>query len=439
MRRLLVTLPLFLGLGLLGVLAHPPDLHPQATDVYLNILASGAKKLNIAIPEFARPQGVDPQGFAKRLPEIVGNDLTFSALFSVVSGNAPLPTAPEPLKKALADLQAAGAHAALQGSLTANGEKLIVEVRLLDLTAPEPRPIVTKIYDALARDHRRMAHKIADEVVYQFTGERGIADTKIAYVSTSSGTKEIDMMDYDGFNVVQLTKNGSINLSPAWRPDGQALAFTSYQREFPQLFLLLPYEGRQQLLQGWPGLNTAPAWSPDGQSLAYTLSKDGNPEIYVLRTRTGEIRRLTNHRGIDTDPTWSPTGREIAFTSDRGGTPQIYIADAEGANVRRLTFEGGYNVQPRWSSRGAEIVYTSRQGTFDLWAINVDGSNLRRLTNGGGNESPSWAPNGRHVVFASRRTGRWQLFTMLADGNDVRQLTQDRGEATGPAWSPRIP
>ena len=438
MSRRLVLLLSF-SVGLLAVFAIPQDLHPQATDVYLNILASGAKKLNIAIPEFIRPAGQDPLGFARRLPEIIGNDLTFSGLFSVVSGSAPLPNAPDPLKKALADLQAAGAHAALQGALTVQGEKLTVEVRLLDLTSPEPRPIVAKVYDAQGRDHRRMAHKIADEVVYQFTGERGVADTKIAYASTSSGSKEIYMMDYDGFNVVQLTKNGSINLSPAWRPDAQALAFTSFQRDFPQLFVLFPYEGRQQLLQGWPGLNTAPAWSPDGESLAYTLSKDGNPEIYVLKTRTGEIRRLTSHRGIDTDPTWSPTGREIAFTSDRGGTPQIYIADAEGANVRRLTFEGGYNVQPRWSPRGDRIVYTSRQGNFDLWVINVDGSNLRRLTAGGDNESASWAPNGRHLVFASRRAGRWQLFTTLADGNETQQLTRERGEVTSPAWSPRIP
>jgi len=434
--RLLACL-LLLGAGLFSVLALPVDLHPQASDVYLNILASGAKKLNIAIPEFARPAGQDPMGFAKRLPEITANDLNFSGLFSVVSGHAPLPSAPDALKKALADFP--GAHALLQGSLTIQGEKLMVEIRLIDLTGAEPRPILAKVYDAQARDHRRMAHKISDEVVYQFTGERGIADTRIAYASTASGAKEIYMMDYDGFNVVQLTKNGSINLSPAWRPDGHALAFTSFQRDFPQLFVLFPYEGRQQLLQAWPGVNIAPAWSPDGESLAYTLSKDGNPEIYVLRTRTGEIRRLTNHRGIDTDPTWSPTGREIAFTSDRGGTPQVYIADAEGANVRRLTFEGSYNVQPRWSPRGDRLVYTSRQGGFDLWSINVDGSNLTRLTAGGNNESASWAPNGRHLVFASRRTGRWQIFTMLADGSEPQQMTRDRGEATSPAWSPRIP
>jgi len=435
----LLALCLVLGLSLLATLALPPSLHPQATDVYINILASGAKKLNIAIPEFARPQGQDPQGFLRRLPEIIGSDLTFSGLFSVVSAPTPLPTAPDLLKKALADFQAAGAHAALQGSLTTQGEKVVAEVRLLDLTSAEPRLIVAKTYDARARDHRRMAHRIADEVVYQFTGERGVADTKIAYVSTISGTKELYMMDYDGHNVVRLTTNSSINLTPAWRPDGQALAFTSYQREYPYLFLLFPFEGRQELLQGWPGLNTAPAWAPDGQSLAYTLSKDGNPEIYVLRTKTGEIRRLTNHRTIDTDPTWSPTGREIAFTSDRGGTPQVYIMDAEGANVRRLTFEGGYNVQPRWSPRGDQIAYTSRQGNFDLWVINVDGSNLRRLTSGSDNESASWAPNGRHLVFASRRAGRWQLFTVQADGNEAHQLTRDRGEVTSPAWSPRIP
>src|SRR5262245_21277430 len=69
-----------------GVLWSPPVAQPQAPDVMLNVIASGAKKLNIAIPDFALVSGPDPHTLAKRLPEVVGRDLTFSALFSVVSG-----------------------------------------------------------------------------------------------------------------------------------------------------------------------------------------------------------------------------------------------------------------------------------------------------------------------------------------------------------------
>ncbi len=423
-----------------GVLTSPAL--AQAPDVLLNVIASGAKKLNIAIPDFTLVGGTDSQGLGKQLPGIVGKDLTFSALFSVVSGTPALPANnPAAVREAWANFAAAGAHAGLQGLLTLQGGRAQVEMRLYDLTSPEQRQIVSKKFEMPLAQARRLAHKVADEVVFQFTGERGIADTKIAYVSTATGHKEISMMDYDGAGVTRLTSNQTINLSPMWSPDLRSIAFTSYMVSgYPHLYRLFPFEKRPaQLLAGFLGINSSPAWSPDGQRLALTLSKDGSPEVYVLTVATGALRRLTTSRGIDTEPTWSPTGREIAFVSDRTGTPQIYVMDADGTNMRRVT-HSGFNTQPRWSPKGDTIAFTSRQGNHDIWAVNPDGSNLRRLTAGpGNNESASWSPDGRHLVFHSSRLGSVQLFTMLADGSEQQQLSRGPGEATSASWSPRLP
>jgi len=71
-------------------------------------------------------------------------------------------------------------------------------MRLYDLTTPEFRLIASKKFDLPADAPRRLAHKIADEIVLQFTGEPGSADTKLAYVAGSRGTKEILIADYDG-------------------------------------------------------------------------------------------------------------------------------------------------------------------------------------------------------------------------------------------------
>jgi TolB protein len=429
---------LLIALG--GVLTSPRPARPQAPDVLLNVIASGAKKLNIAIPDFT-PLSADSQGLAKRLPEVVGKDLTFSALFSVVSGMPALPANnAAAARDTWASLAAAGAHAGLQGLLTVKGDRVQVEMRLYDLTTPEFRQIVAKKIEMPMTQVWRVAHKVSDEVVFQFTGELGIADTKIAYVSSASGHKEIYMMDYDGAQPTRLTSNRSINLSPTWSPDVRSIAFTSYMRGYPFLYRLFPFEKRPtQLLAGYLGINTSPAWSPDGRHLALTLSKDGNPKIYVLDVATGALRRLTTFNGIDTEPTWSPTGREIAFVSDRSGSAQIYIMDAEGTNVRRVS-QDGFNTQPRWSPKGDAIAFTSRQGTHDIWAVSPDGSNLRRLTWGpGSNESASWAPNGRHLVFESNRLGSFQLYTMLADGSEQEPLTKGPGEITSGSWSPRLP
>ena len=429
------------ALTLAVALMAPPAARSQSADVLLNVLASGtAKKLNIAIPDFALVGGADPQSWARRLSEITGGDLTFSALFSVASGQPPLPTMAESLRPRLQEFAAAGAHAALQGSLSVRSDRLEGEMRLYDLTSPEFRLIGTKKIQVHPTEPRRLAHKIADEVVLLVTGEAGVADTKVAYTSTRSGVKELWVMDYDGQGATAVTANRSINMSPNWNPDARSLAFTSYMNGYPFLYRLFPFERRPvQLLSGHMGLNTSPSWSPDGRLVAMTLSKDGNPEIYLLNVQTGAFRRLTTHTAIDTEPTWSPTGRELAFVSDRSGAAQLYVMDDQGTNVRRIT-SSGFNTQPRWSPKGDTIVFTSRQGNHDIWAVSPDGSNLRRLTAGpGDNESAAWAPNGRHLAFHSNRLGGTQVFTMLADGSEQQVVTGGPGQSSSPAWSPRLP
>ena len=427
--------------ALLAPWSGPPPSHGQAVDVYINITGGGTKKLNIAIPDFAVIAGPDTAGLASMLASVAGADLTFSQLFSVVAATGSIPpNNPEALKKSWTDFAAAGAHAGVHGLLALRGPRVEADMRLYDLTTPEFRLIASKKFDVAADQPRRLAHKVADEIVLQFTGEPGIADTKVAYVSGARGVKEIQIADYDGFGARPITRNGSLNLMPVWSPDTRSLAFTSYKGGYPDLYRAFPFERRpDQTLAAFNGINSSPAFSPDGRSIAMTLSKDGNPEIYVLTLATGGFRRLTRHPGIDTEPYWSPTGRDIAFVSDRLGVPHVFVMDSDGGNVRQLT-SGGFHTQPRWSPKGDTIVYTTRQATHDLWAIGADGSNARRLTGGASdNQGAAWAPNGRHLAFQSNRLGSWQIFTMLLDGSEQAPLMRGPGEFTSPSWSPRLP
>ena len=440
-RRSLV-LVLVVALALPGVwpAVSPPPARAQAVDVFLNVTGGGARKLNIAIPEFAVTTGADPTGAGKLLATVAAADLTFSGLFSVVAAQGAIPANnPEALRKSWTEFAAAGAHAGVHGLAALRGDRAEVEMRLYDLTTPDQRLIGSKKYELPVAQLRRLAHKVADEVVLQFTGERGIADTKIAYVVGPAGAKEIVMADYDGAAVTPVTRNGSINLMPVWSPDARSLAFTSYRQGYPDLYRAFPFERRpDQTLAAFVGINSSPAFSPDGRSLAMTLSKDGNPEIYVLNLANGTMRRLTRHAGIDTEPSWAPTGRQIAFVSDRTGAPHIFVMDAEGANVRQVT-SGGFHTQPRWSPRGDAVAYTQRAGTHDIWVVDVDGSNPRRVTSGGDNQGPTWAPSGRHLAFQSNRLGRWQIFAVLADGTGAAPITRGTTENTSPSWSPRLP
>lgn len=443
MRRLAAA-ALLLSLAVVTSLtlwAPPPAARAQAVDVYINVTGGDkSKKINIAVPDFTLLSGTDT-AVPKLLASVIGNDLTLSGFFSVVAATGSIPANnPAALAQTWSAFAAAGAHAGVHGLVAIRGNRLEAEMRLYDLTSPEHRLIASRKFESSAAQSRRLAHKIADEIVLQFTGEPGVADTKIAYVVGPHGSKEIVVADYDGAATTNVTRNGSINLSPVWSPDSRSIAFTSFVNGYPDLFRLFPFERRPvQTLASFVGINSSPGFSPDGRYLALTLSKDGNPEIYVLTMATGALRRLTRHAGIDTEPTWSPSGQQIAFVSDRAGQPRIYVMDKDGSNVHQLT-SGGFHTQPRWSPKGDQIVYTQRAGTHDLWAISPGGGPPRQLTSGqGDNQGASWAPDGRHLAFQSNRTGRWQLFFMTVDGEALTQVTQGTIDATSPSWSPRLP
>ena len=329
-----------------------------------------------------------------------------------------------------------GAAMLLQNEIKLEGDRLVLEGRLVDLASQQT--IVGKRYRGTYDLARRMAHTFADEIVLFLTSKRGIAMTSIAFYSNRDGFKEIYLMDYDGFDQRRLTAHKSISMSPSWSGPGDAVAYVSFfGGTGPALYLADVASGRKSPLVTEGSLNASPSFSPDGRQIAFARALGANIEIFVANRDGSGVRRLTNSGGIDTNPAFSPSGKEIAFTSSRSGSPQLYVMDTEGANVRRVTFEGEYNDGATWSPDGTRLAYATRvdRSRFDIALVDLVSLAARRLTSGGGsNEAPSFSPDGRRIAFASSRAGGMQVFTMAVDGSGVEQLTTE-GSSWSPDWS----
>jgi TolB protein len=408
----------------------------EAVEVFLDATRGEIKKIPIAV--FTFNEKVPLKG--ENLTDVLKADLRRSLLFEIPDLRA-LGIRPEsnlrPPEDAIRKAGDAGLSAQVWGGFFPNGSEAVLEGTLYDFL--RRGEVGGKRYVGPPAMARTMMHRFADELVFQYTGEQGIARSWIAFVSEVESGKELFLMDYDGYRPRRLTYDASLNLAPAWSPDKRRLAFVTYRNgDDPQIEELNLLTGRRRTLVSFQGMNITPEWSPGGNDLAFASTKDGNSEIYRMDVSGKRYERLTDNRAADLAPTWSPTGRELAFISDRGGSPQIYLMAADGSNERRLTYEGSYNTAPAWSPKGNWIAYVCRdeRRLLKICIISPDGQQVRHLTGGNGNdESPSWAADGRHIAFSSTRHGRRDIYMMTVEGTEVERLTMNGSFNDDPSWS----
>ncbi|HEY4175445.1 MAG TPA: hypothetical protein VGM90_01375 [Kofleriaceae bacterium] len=311
-----------------------------------------------------------------------------------------------------------------------------VECRLYE-TAKGTTAVLTKTYKKAGSNVRSLTHKWANEVVKYYTGEPGFFGSKLAFTAKGKKSSAIMAMDFDGANAYAVSNNTSTNLFPAFSPSGGQIAYTSYMRNNPDLYVGPAGGGRPKKIAGYMGMNTGASWSPDGSKIAVTLSKDGSPDIYIINASDGSVlQRITKDPAIDSSPAWSPDGSQIAFVSDRNGGPQIFVTPASGGTAKQVSFNGTYNTEPTWSPKAGKhiIAYTTRDGShYDIVTLDIDSKELKRITqNEGTNEVPSFSPNGRAIAFARQGQG---IFIANADGTG-KAVKVWSGSAGGVDWGP---
>lgn len=412
----------------------------QAT-IRIGSQAGVDKRTRVAAPPFAT---ADPalSSIAREMAEAIGFDLEFSGLFYVIAPAEYPPSFtaldPDVTKLDMEAWKVARVEQLVYGMVRAEGNEIVGQFRLFDLFSKQQ--IVGLELRVDKASPRLAAHKFSEEVIRYADGIPGAGTSEVCFSGGVTGKKEIYISDYDGANVQQLTKHGSISIKPRISPDGNKIAYLSYKDRFPFLYVYDRRTGKSTPISQEPGINATPSWSPDGTRLAMVLSKDGNMEIYLRDADGKRPVRLTKNRYLDTSPFFSPDGSQLAFVSDQGGSPQIYVMPLTGGGGTRLTMQGGNSYDPAWSPDGKKIAFVveKRGQGFQIWMMDANGSNPVQLTNAGGtNESPTWSPDSRHIMFMTTRNGGKELWAVNVKTGQEFKLTKSNISSEGPSWGPR--
>ncbi|MFH1761348.1 MAG: hypothetical protein ABIA63_09640 [bacterium] len=390
-----------------------------AAQILLESYASSFDPIPVVVVKFKNPQCLEN---IKEPPwQIIADDFEFSGRFSVLRIDTDEPAVP------------AGMLLMVIGEFYILDDTINIKFRLIEPTGG------LVIYECdmhgQVKTAGRLAHRFSNLAYRMIFGETGIFESRICCVRGLGTKRDIHVMDYDGKDNTQLTRNQTLNLFPCFI-DKESLIWVSYVMGKPDLFKGAVGKIEKPFILS-PHTETSPDATRAGDCIAFASSMSGNLEIYICNADGTGRKQLTYNKAVDTAPSWSPDGRHLAFVSDRMGGPQIYLMDEEGSNVKRITFMGNYQDSPAWSPRGDLIAYTSLQNRkYDIWVVKPDGEDSRQVTSmSGSNEYPAWSPNGSHILFQSGLGGSYDLYSVRPDGTGLKRMTFT-GDVRMPGWSP---
>ncbi len=452
-------------LSLAAALASTGMILPAAAQERTTAVGTIYQPMPIAIPDF-NAAGAQANEKANQIAEVIRTDLDGSAVFRLIDKaafierNLDINLAPR-----FSDWATIQAQALIVGNVVIDGNNnMVTQFRLYDVFLN--KEIFSQQYKVPTPENwRRVAHKIADDIYRQLTGEDGYFDSRIVFVSESKSPgdpyvrRRLAIMDQDGANAEHLLSGVTSVMNPRFSPSSQTIIYTAIvpdaRNPLQQKLRVYLYDietGRQEVLNEVNGTSTfAARFSPDGKSVVMSRERNGNTDIFLIELARRTETQLTNSPGIDVSPSFSPDGKMITFVSDRGGDPQLYIMQADGREMAcpaggrdvacRITFGGGGNyTTPVWSPRGDWIAFTKQQNSkFYIGVIHPDGKGERLLTESYLDEGPTWSPNGRVIAFYREAGpgGRRSLWTIDLSGRNPRRLPTP-GDASDPAWSPLL-
>jgi TolB protein len=414
-----------------------------AQGLRIDITGVGDKQIPVAVAPLV-PASPNERVFAETVQEVLEANLRRTGAFNLLPVGPQFPVLSDstPLSQDLfLRWKNQGASALVVGSISRQSDgKVDLRFRLLDNLKSVDLGGLSLITEATQLDARRSAHKVADYVYEQLTGEPGFFSTRLAYVRKEAGRQVLIIADSDGENAQPALRSSQPIISLAWSPDGNKLAYVSFESGKAVVYVHELQTGRRTVVANYRGSNSAPAWSPDGKRLAVVLTKDGSSQVYVINADGSSPRRVSRANAINTEPSFSADGKTIYFTSDRGGSAQIYKVAADASSPpERISFTGNFNARPMVSPDGRLLAFVARrEGKFVIGVRNLESGEERLVSTGPKDDSPSFAPNSRWIIFSSRINARDTLSAVSVDGRVRTRISLDTAGIRNPAWG-RMP
>ena len=371
---------------------------------------------------------------------IVKNDLNRTGEFRILDNKQLLsiPTNEDNLN--YSDFKLLGIDYIVMGSLEEEDTSNISAVYKIFSVQKESQLRKSTVY-GVPNKLKQLAHYISDGIYEEITGLKGVASTRLLYVTEefSGGISQfkLNVADADGSNEQILLRSNEPIISPSWSPDSKKVAYVSFETGMAKVFIQNIATGKREIVLENKFQISSPSWSPNGKFMSLTLYQDGNAEIYILNLKNKNLTRLTNHYSIDTESSWSPNGSKIMFTSGRSGSPQLYEINLKKFNAKpqRITFEGNYNAKGSYLPNGEGVVFVHRKNSNFQIALKYFNENfVRPLTNSQLDESPSISANGNVIIYAISENEIGLLAGVTLSGARFR-LPMKKGEVREPSWS----